>query len=514
MKPDIDQLANQISDHGVPMVFGIPGGGLSLSLIDALEKRDIPFHLTHFEGSASIIAGTLGHLKRKSGVSLSIRGPGLVNSAPGIAVSWFESFPLVHITESIHPNASKAEAHKRLDHNILMKAISKGSRYSSYSGGFQKLAEYAESETPGPVIMNLVSKPVDNELPFDFSPKIKTNLKDALEIVKKAKYPVVIAGSLAIRANLSESINKLNCPIFTTVSAKGVINEFSWQSCGVYTGVGLSLTEEAIILPHADLIIGIGLNVKEVLSAKPFSCNYLSINAVQTAGDDSFNPVLSIGLSGIQEIFRALETKQEWGAKNIKLARENLHARTTEKFLPGVIFDAIANIFNNPCIVMDTGYFCTIGEHIWKVSTPSSCLLSAQGRYMGTSLPMAIAASIHNPHVPTIACVGDGGIGMYLSDILLAVKLNLPILIILMTDGAFGSIRTRAIKEGLTQKPLLMSQKSWVAIFESLGLSSERCENLNQVIDFLNKWKLINTPAFLEIPFDKNDYEKMTKDIR
>ena len=133
---------------------------------------------------------------------------------------------------------------------------------------------------------------------------------------------------------------------------------------------------------------------------------------------------------------------------------------------------------------------------------------------MGTSLPMSIAASIHNPRIPTIACVGDGGIGMYLSEALLAVKLNLPVLIILMTDGAFGSIRTRAIKEGLTQKPLLMSQKSWISIFESLGLSSERTESLDQVINFLNKWKLVGGPAFLEIPFDINDYESMTKDIR
>jgi acetolactate synthase-1/2/3 large subunit len=512
--PDIDELANQIADHGVPMVFGIPGGGLSLSLIDALERRDIPFHLTHFEGAASIMAATLGHLKQKSGVSLSIRGPGLVNSSPGIAVAWFESLPLVHIAESIHPNASFAEAHKRLDHNLFMKAISKGSRSSSFSGGFQALATHALSEAPGPVIMNLVSKTVDNEFPFDDPPQIELDIKDALDLIKQAKYPVVIAGSAALRANLSESISRLNCPIFSTVSAKGVINEFSWQSCGVYTGVGLSLTPEAIILPQADLVIGIGLNAKEVLSVKPFGCSYLAINAVQAAGDDAFSPNVSIGISAAKEICSALEVKEEWGAKNISIVRENLHSRATEKFLPGVIFDAIADTLDNPCMVMDTGYFCTIGEHIWKASAPSSCLLSAQGRYMGTSLPMAIAASIHNPLRPTIACVGDGGIGMYLSEVLLAVKLNLPVLIVLMTDGAFGSIRTRAIKERLTQKPLLMSQKSWVSIFESFGLSSERSESLDKVIDFINKWKLIGGPAFLEIPFDMNDYESMTRDIR
>lgn len=511
---DIDELAAQISKHAVPMVFGIPGGGLSLSLIDALEKKDIPFHLSHFEGAAAIMAGTLGHLSGRTGVSLSIRGPGLVNSSPGIAVSWYESFPLVHITESIHPEASLAEAHKRLDQELFAKAISKGSRYSSFAGGYPAMAEHALSETPGPVIMNLVSVPVERELPFECPKNIEHNLKAALDLIEKARYPIVILGSAAIRANLGGSFENLNCPVFSTVAAKGVINEFAPQSGGIYTGVGLSLTPESILLPKADLVIGIGLIAKEVLLTRPFKCNYLSINAIRTSGDDAFKPTVSAGISVAQEVINALAFKPQWGIESMVIAKRNLHARMTEKFLPGVVFDAIAKIFPQSCMVMDTGSFCTIGEHTWKASNPHSCLLSGQGRYMGTSLPMGIAASIHNPSIPTIACMGDGGVGMYLSEILLAVRLKLPLLVVLMTDGAFGSIRTRAIRDGLTQNPLIMGRKNWVAIFESLGLISERSENLQGVIDFLGKWKPKDGPAFLEIPFDINDYESMIKDIR
>ena len=262
------------------------------------------------------------------------------------------------------------------------------------------------------------------------------------------------------------------------------------------------------------MVIGIGLIAKEVLSTNPFRCNYLAINAIKTPGDEAFHPSVSIGMSAAGEIFSALDRKMQWGFKDRALAKKNLSDRMKEKFLPGIIFDVVANIMPHACMVMDTGSFCTIGEHMWKASNPHSCLLSGQGRYMGTSLPMAIGASIYNPSIPTVACVGDGGIGMYLSEILLAVKLKLPILIILMTDGAFGSIRTRAIKCGLTQKPLIIENKSWTSIFESLNIISERSENLQRVIDFLNAWQLNGGPAFLEIPFNMDEYEAMTIDIR
>ena len=67
---------------------------------------------------------------------------------------------------------------------------------------------------------------------------------------------------------------------------------------------------------------------------------------------------------------------------------------------------------------------------------------------MGTCLPMALGAAIYDRSVPTIAVVGDGGIGMYLADIKLAVQHKLPILIVLMSDDGFGSIRPRARTSG------------------------------------------------------------------
>lgn len=511
----MEQLADEISKHGVPMLFGIPGSGASLSLIDALEKRGIPFHLTHFEGAGALMAATVGHLSGAAGVSLSIKGPGLTNALPGMAVAWFENYPLVHIAEASLPDAPLSQAHKRLDQVALTSAISKGARHFGLAGGFPSLANHALAEAPGPVLMNLAPKAVSNEPALEAPVLLAARQDEALDMVRKAGNPIVIAGAAAIRAGLGHVLGRLSCPVFSTAAAKGVVNESALHACGVYTGVGLSLTPEATLLAKADLVVGLGLTAKEVLAAKPFACDYLSIETTASPGAEAFAPSLTVGMAAAEAVCEALAAKPAWGLDELRGILSRLQGRMAEQFLPGAVFHTIAAAFPNPVrMVMDTGYFCTVGEHAWRAPEPAFCLLSGQGRYMGTCLPMAIGAALHDRKVPTVAVLGDGGIGMYLAEVRLAVRHKLPLLVVLMTDNAFGSIRTRALKDQLTQKPLTMSGKSWTPVFESLGLVSERAENLAAVERALQSWKPENGPAFLEIPFDPDRYEAMVKDIR
>ena len=75
---DLHVLADGMAEEGVSRVFGIPGSGSSLTLLDALEQREVPFCLTHFEGSAALMAGAVGRLSGRAGVAIGIYygGPG------------------------------------------------------------------------------------------------------------------------------------------------------------------------------------------------------------------------------------------------------------------------------------------------------------------------------------------------------------------------------------------------------------------------------------------------------
>ena len=88
MKERIENFSEEIEKNNIKACFGIPGSGLTLSLIDALEKKGISFYLNQFEGSGSLMASTFGKVTNSVGLSLSIKGPGLANSVSGIAASW------------------------------------------------------------------------------------------------------------------------------------------------------------------------------------------------------------------------------------------------------------------------------------------------------------------------------------------------------------------------------------------------------------------------------------------
>ncbi len=160
----LEILARQIAARGVKHVFGIPGSGPSLFLLDALEKHGVLYHLTHFEGTAAIMAGSIGKLSGRSGVAVSIKGPGLTNMLPGLAVCNLDAFPIVSISEAYLPETPLEKSHKRLDHDRLVSGIAKSRFFLSDNGpGFDTLSTLAEKEIPGVVHLEISASPLEGQ---------------------------------------------------------------------------------------------------------------------------------------------------------------------------------------------------------------------------------------------------------------------------------------------------------------------------------------------------------------
>jgi len=507
-------MADEAAKQGVERVFGIPGSGATLDLINAFRKKNIAFHLTRFEGSGVIMAATIGKLSGRAGISLSIKGPGLANSIPGLATAWFESMPVVHLTEAFPENSPFSQAHKRLDHFTLVNSVTKGICRTGSDGPYLRdMSDWAESEVPGPVVFELTESK-SRQVPLPRDPPLTGSVDDLVKAISQAERPIVIAGTLAERQGWGKKLAALQVPVFSTAAAKGVIDETLPSAAGVFTGVGENQTPESHLFRKSDLVIALGLTAREVLAAKPFPCTSVAIDAVHTPGYEGFSFSARAGLLAAQPAFEALNGKS-WGLDLLAEILTHLHSTMDKNFLPGQVFHTVNNHFKGRVrVVMDTGYFCTIGEHAWLARRSDWCLLSGQGRYMGVGLPMALGAALYDSSVPTVVFLGDGSIGMYLAEITLAVRHHLPLMVILMSDGAFGSIRTRAIKAGLTQEPLILEDRSWVPVLTALGLTATHAETIADVNDALTCWNPDNGPAFLEISFDPDLYVAMVKGIR
>ncbi|GAF89877.1 unnamed protein product, partial [marine sediment metagenome] len=129
-------------------------------------------------------------------------------------------------------------------------------------------------------------------------------------------------------------------------------------------------------------------------------------------------------------------------------------------------------------------------------------------------LPMAVAAAVYDRDIPTVVFLGDGGIGMFIAEIKIAVINRLPLIVVLMSDGYFGSIRWRSIRDGLTEKPVTINQPSWQKVVKGLGATAVRAKSGEEIESILYSWNPSIGPLFIEIPFDPDDYMEMVDNIR
>lgn len=518
---DLNELAGQISDYGVKQVFGILGSGASYTLIDALESNGVNYIYTHHEAAGAIMAGATAKITGKAGVSITIKGPGLANLIPGLAVSQFESLPLVSISEAYLPSTPGYNAHKRLDHKVLTQEVVKCHRFISNNGpDFTGLANFAEQEIPGPVQFDIAANFIDTD--EELNEVLDTSMEatvqnEIIDLIKLSKQPIIIAGTLAARNGCSIYLDNLSIPVFSVAAAKGVIDETLPHAAGVYTGVGLKKTPEYQLIQKADLIIGIGLRHSEVLAVKPFACKAINIDPApdEYYSGFKFTKVACIDKQNTGNLFTCLSGKS-WGIElltNIKKKLEKHIVNTN--FLPGVVYHIIEKHFKGKCrIILDTGNFCTIGEHICHVQDTALYLAAGQSRYMGVGLPQAIGCAFADSSIPTVVYLGDGGVGMYISEIKTALKYKLPILIVFMHDGYLSSIRGRAITDSLIESPVEVYNSSWVRVIDAIGIPAVRVESDIALEQEVDNWDNIYGPKFIEAAFDADLYQNMVTGIR
>src|SRR5690349_6355800 len=102
---DIGLLAQDLIRLGSLDVFGIPGEGASLELIDAMERCGAKFHSVCHEAAGALMAGGYGRATGMPGVYLSIKGPGFANMLAGIASNWLDRNPVLSLSESYGPGS-------------------------------------------------------------------------------------------------------------------------------------------------------------------------------------------------------------------------------------------------------------------------------------------------------------------------------------------------------------------------------------------------------------------------
>lgn len=516
MLEQLTELAHKLHDAKVEHVFGITGSGPSLRLISTMEDLGARYHPVSHEAAAAIMAGAVGRINQEPAASVSIRGPGLVNQLPGIALNHFETAPAVSISEAMGPEVPAHRMHKRVDQHTILNPVIKARASLGQLDSVGSLLAVTTAEVPGPVHVQLCEEPSavvtkDPTIPGDLAAETQM-----LEMIEQSERPVVIAGSLALRRPWGRCLADCQAPVFTTAAGKGAIDESLPQAVGVYTGSGGALAPESGLSQHADLIVGLGLRNTEVLSAKAFGIPTLIVDEIGGAYHDGFEPETVLIAPEASSFDRVLETLTRKGNATEALMPlvlsmlDILHA--AGDWLPATVFSSLNELDLSYALVLDTGDFCTVGEHVWQASPERPFLGSSNSRFMGAGIPTAIGAAIARPGLPVICVVGDGGIRMYPSEIRLAVAERLPICFVLMTDGRFASVANGA-GTWASKRALEIDGPSWWRSAQIFGCDSTLVSSQLEFERAMNGWGR-DGPLFLETVFSPVRYARMASELR
>lgn len=507
MNPSAQDMAREFAVLGGTHAFGIPGGGPSLDWVDAFEKAGGTFVTTGHEATGAFMAGAFGRLG-KVGAAISIKGPGFANMFPGLLSNRYEGHPMLVFSEAYPSGDTSGRRHKWLD----QRATTPWLRHPPAKGGPRVAGAWAAAcrESPSPVLLELSPTPLSAEgacggkMPapttVDFSP------------LKRASRPVLVVGSCALRRPWGGRLAGLGLPVFTTPAAKGVVDESLPHAAGIYTGDGKAATVEARLLPLADMVVLLGVRAGEVLSPKLPGCKCLVLDCSGTDAREVF-PDNTMDVNGarleddaVEELFRLLQ-ERSWGEAETVGARKRQRAVLDASGTAwGNAFEQTSSAMPDATHVLDTGNYTVLAEHFLPAAGASSVLGTPNGRFMGAGIGHALGAAFARPGHPVILWIGDGGIRSYFSELALAAEYRLPVLVVCLRDGHFGSILGRARAAGLGAGPLIMRERHLDDAAAALGLGAERLESLARLPDFAAQWAKAPGPVLVEVRLDADNY--------
>jgi acetolactate synthase-1/2/3 large subunit len=507
-------------DGGGSLGFGIPGGGASLQVADALQGAGGRFVVTGHEQTAALMAGGAFAVSGKPALCTTIKGPGFANLFPGLQCNAYEGFAHLALCEAYPSPNESARRHKWMNHARLSEASAL--RHGAFEGGregFARAWQHACREAPGPVLLDLAKgPPLRDEMEDASATPSSPGLHAAMRRIASASRPLVIAGALTRRAAWGSQLQQLRVPVFTTPAAKGVIDESTVFAAGVFTGAGTNHTPEAALLPQADLIVLLGVRHGELLGPVPHASTlWLDAAAVAHVFPPEPRldpPVVQMHANDFRAVLNALAEKR-WGEGEVREAVQALRSSLDGLgWTPAAVAAVFAAEDGKTAHVLDTGNFTVLAEHGLPAGARTLVTGTPNSRWMGAGVGLALGAafSVANGQAArdeVVLWIGDGGIRSLGFELRLAVEARLPLLVLIMADGYFGSVRGRVKNSGLREGTLRLSPLDIRATYEAMGLRCQTARSAEEVRETLGAWRSQGrAPTIIACEFDAAAYEQ------
>ena len=470
-------LLETLKRLGVTDIFGYPGGAVIPIYNEIYDFEGINHYLARHEQGAAHEADGYARASGKCGVCLATSGPGATNLVTGIMTAHMDSIPLLAITGQVCSHLLGKDAFQESDivgitmpvtkNNYLVKDIRDMIRTV-------KEAYYlATTGRPGPVLVDITRDAQLDVISYEefesiFNEPISIEgydpnyighpkqIKKAIDLLKGAKRPLIIAGHGVLLSNATEELYKLattcQVPVVNTLLGLGSFPGEHQLSLGMLGMHGTVYANYAV--NEADVVLALGIRFDDRIAGVPkeFCKDATIIHVDIDPAEIGKNKLIDVPIVGdlkhvLNEMNHELtpQTHESW-LERIREWREEYPIRVRphegNSLLPQKVIQEIDNIVKgNAIVVTDVGQHQMWTSQFITFSKPNTIITSGGAGTMGFGFPAAIGAQVAQPDKKVVLITGDGGLQMNSQELLLLKAYNIPVKVVIINNGFLGMVR-------------------------------------------------------------------------
>lgn len=470
-----EAIARWCKDIETPFVAGILGNGL-LEIADQLDQvTDVPWILTRHEQGAAMMAYSYAFQTGKPAVAVGSKAPGATNATIGVMGAFVESLPMVVITAQVANKHEHLEAFEEIDLVALYKPITKWSvqvnNPDRVLGLLHEAYKRATSGRPGPVHVSIPYDFMHHEIDEYIAPKLPvagtniraSSMRTVIDELSSAKRPLIIAGGglpFKTESDLLAIAELIGAPIVSSWLRKPMADNYP-NFVGM-AGIGGSPASRSAIA-DADVILVLGCRFSEQMTEHykmAFAKDSLLIHIDIDPAVIGRVYTTEIGIVGdladlmpqlreaVVEVKPTTDDRVTW-LSTLQAEHREYRGDLTADQTPGdeiggrELVRAMRKLLpGDTRLVLDSGNYLHWAEQYFPINQAGQFHYPTSGT-MGFGIPGAIGAKIAYPDNMVVALVGDGGFAMTMSELETAVRIETPILVIIVNNSTIGHIRMR-----------------------------------------------------------------------
>lgn len=464
-------LIKSLENEKVKVIFGYPGGAI-MPTYDELIESNIRHVLVRHEQSAAHMADGYARASGRVGVCMATSGPGSTNLVTGIATAFLDSIPIVAVTGQVARTSIGKDSFQEIDivgittpivkHNYLLRDTK--SIPAVVKGAFR----IAMSERQGPVLIDVPRDVQTEKVNFDFNTKpdipekgayenfCEEHIKDAIEILKTAERPLIVAGGGAINANACAEIltlaKKLGAPVATSLLGKGCIAEDNPLALGMIGMHGFPYVNR--IANEADVIIVVGSRFSDRSTggkeeyAKKAKIIHIEVDPAEIRKNvDVHLALIGDAKKILKKLLKSIQPRSkkssEW-LKRVNELRNNFQEPWNDdgqSMKPQRLLKELREILpRNAIVTTEVGQNQMWAAVYFKIYYPRTFISSGGLGTMGFGFPAALGAKVAKPNVSVVDISGDGSFLMCEHELATSVEENIPVTVIIMDNRVLGMV--------------------------------------------------------------------------